>query len=231
LTLITLYQNLGTILDYCRLFLSYSSSYSYKDELKVFAFLLPMEEIFENFLYGFMDKHLRNVSGITHIEYQKSDLYLAQLYENGELVRPNIFNLKQDICFNYFDREIIIDAKYKRLDTESKGSFGDAKKYGVSQSDLYQSVAYAIRRRCNTLFLVYPHSLAGQRKREDSDLSITFRIHDAFSRSDIDVGIVKIPIIHQSFPSYETGLSFEDNYAQTVADLKKYLSMSVINQK
>ena len=223
-----LYQNLGTVLDYCRLFLSNSSSYTYKDELKVFAFLLPMEEIFEGFLYGFMDKHLRDAPGVANLEYQKSDLYLAQLFEDGELVRPNLFNLKHDICFDYLDQKIIIDAKYKRLDTKSKGSYANEKKYGVSQSDLYQSVAYAIRRRCNNLFLVYPNSLAGQRKSEGSDPSVTFRIHDEFSHSDIDVGIVKIPIIHQSFPSYETGLSLENNYSQTVAVLKEYLSSSIL---
>jgi len=223
-----LYQNLGTVLDYCRLFLSHSSSYSYKDELKVFVFLLPMEEIFEGFLYGFMDKHLCDVPGVAHIEYQKSDLYLAQRFDNGELVDPNVFNLKYDICFDYFDRKIIIDAKYKRLDAKSTSPYEDAKKYGVSQSDLYQAVAYAIRQKCNTLFLVYPHSLAGQFKSKNPDPTVTFRILDEFSASAIDVGIVKTPIIHQSFPDYETHLSLEDNYAQTVALLKEYLSMSVL---
>ena len=44
-----------TVRDYCQLFLSNSISFDYKNNLKLFAFLLPMEYVFEDFIFGFIE--------------------------------------------------------------------------------------------------------------------------------------------------------------------------------
>ena len=51
-----------TVRDYCQLFLSNSVSFNYKNDLKLFAFLLPMDYVFEDFIYGFIDNELDKVS-------------------------------------------------------------------------------------------------------------------------------------------------------------------------
>ena len=49
-----MFSEFETVRDYCNLFLSNSISFDYKNELKLFAFLLPMEYVFEDFIYGFV---------------------------------------------------------------------------------------------------------------------------------------------------------------------------------
>ena len=57
--------------DYCQLFLSNCVSFDYKNDLKLFAFLLPMEYVFEDFISGFLKHHFGKVF---KIESQKSEL-------------------------------------------------------------------------------------------------------------------------------------------------------------
>lgn len=60
--------------DYCLLFLTNCISFDYKNDLKLFAFLLPMEYVFEDFIFGFIDKEIERVTA----KAQRSDTYLAE---------------------------------------------------------------------------------------------------------------------------------------------------------
>ena len=206
-----LYKDLFVVLDYCRLFLANSITFSYKDRFQVFAFLLPMESVFEDFLYGFIEKHLNGLPGFSKLTSQKSDLYLAGLYENDRKIKDNVFNLKHDIYFEYQQEKIVVDAKYKITYTKNPG---DNFKHGVSQTDLYQAVTYAVRRNARKVFLIYPQTI-GAKEGNQSEKAIRYVVHDSIAGLDIDIHIATIPIIHDQFPNMNYKLTLENNFRQT----------------
>ena len=106
------YYELNIVLDYCKLFLSNSIAYSYKEEFEVFAFLLPMEKIFEEFVVGFLSENRKDLD----IQAQKKDRYLVE--KQGS----SLFQLKPDILIRYNSNptnNIIVDTKYKLLDPDA----------------------------------------------------------------------------------------------------------------
>lgn len=208
-----LYKDLFVVLDYCRLFLANSVTFSYKDQFQVFAFLLPMESVFEDFLFGFLEKHLNGLPGFRKLTSQKSDLYLAGLFENDRLQNDKVFNLKHDIYFEYQKDKIVVDAKYKIAYSSTK-NFEDDYKHGVSQSDLYQAVTYAVRRNVKQVFLIYPQTI-GAKERNESEKAIRYVVHDSIAGLDIDIHIVRVPIIHDQFPNINYKQTLENNFKQT----------------
>ena len=211
-----LYEDMQTVLDYCKLFLANSLTFSYKNQFRVFAFLLPMEYVFEDFIFGFMEKHLKDIQGIENLRFQKSDLYLAKLHEN------NVFNLQHDIYFEYYGKKIIADTKYKIIYSPKKSSKYKDYKHGVSQSDLYQVVSYSIRRKAKDIFLIYPQTLIEQ-KGGIRDETITFKITDEFAETNINVNVVKVPVIYNNFPEIDQTQSLQRNFAPTERTLKDKL--------
>ena len=131
-----------TVRDYCYLFLNHSISFNYKNNLKLFAFLLPMESIFEDFVFGFIGKEIKGITAKSQI----SSVYLDE---------ENAFTLKPDIHLQIGSREILADTKYKILYSEET----DPKK-GISQSDLYQMISYAIRFKIKEIILFYPNTIS-----------------------------------------------------------------------
>ena len=131
------------------MFLGNSSISKTNNENKLnFCFLVPMELIFEDFVYNFIKMKLsKNFKEITK---QKSSLYLGDLYINDNFV-SGAFNLKQDIFIMDLEDNIsILDTKYKMLDSRQHP------KFNISQGDMYQMVSYAIKSGCKNLVLVYP---------------------------------------------------------------------------
>lgn len=183
------YKELNAVLDYCKLFLSNSMVYSYKDEFEVFAFLLPMEKIFEDFVVGFLEENRKELD----IQAQKQDRYLALKNDSG------VFQLKPDIFVKNNEspaNNLIIDIKYKILNPNTD----DAKK-GVSQADMYQVISYAIRYEVSNIILLYPSSISDP---EDSDnvksagsSLACFVVRDELSNNekDIHIKVHKFPMI------------------------------------
>ena len=130
-----------TVRDYCVLFLENSVSFNYKNDLKLFAFLLPMEYVFEDFIFGFINKEIEHVTA----KGQGKGLYLDE---------EQSFGIKPDLILKLADRKVIADTKYKMVYAESN----DAKK-GISQNDLYQMIGYAIRYNCQEIKLFYPNTI------------------------------------------------------------------------
>ncbi len=213
-----LYDDMHTILDYCKLFLANSITFSYKNQFRVFAFLLPMEYVFEDFLFGFMEKHLKDLPGIQKLKSQKSDLYLARLYENGDLIKDKVFNLQHDIYFEYYGKKIISDAKYKITYASGKNQKEQLYKHGVSQNDLYQVASYGIRRNATDILLIYPQILSAHSE-ESEGKKVKFSVYDELAEKDIDIHIVKVPIIHHAFPDIDPKKNLQKNFAETEAKL------------
>ena len=117
------------ILLWCKVFLGQKAFSPYVGSDKAIAFLFPMEKLFESFVSFWLKKCVKDFE----VKTQESRKYLLQ-DEN----KNNIFCLKPDIVMRGKDRIIIVDTKWKIPDS----SF-DEKKYGISQSDLYQMWAYA----------------------------------------------------------------------------------------
>ena len=137
-----MFKDFETVRDYCVLFLENSVSFNYKNDLKLFAFLLPMEYVFEDFIYGFIDKELEYVKAKSQTKYA--------------LDEEKHFGLKPDLLLSIKDRSIIADTKYKMVYADSLDN-----KKGISQNDLYQMVAYAIRFKVTDIKLFYPNTVNG----------------------------------------------------------------------
>jgi 5-methylcytosine-specific restriction enzyme subunit McrC len=100
-----------------------------------------MEYIFEDFIFGFLSDHWPSLD----IRGQSTD-YLA--LNHGS----KVFQIRNDI---YIPDKLIIDTKYKIR------SNSDGLKSGVSHTDLYQMVSYAIGRKCSNVLLLYPAPING----------------------------------------------------------------------
>lgn len=198
-----LYEELLPILDYCRLFLTNSTVLRYKNELEVFAFLLPMEVIFEDFVAGFLKRHFND--HLKTIKTQKSDKYLAT-----NNLDEKIFQIRHDIFIERFKKTpIIIDTKYKRLKRKDK-------KNGVSQSDMYQMVSYAIRRGCTDVKLIYPTDLGSSNNEK-----IIYKVKDELAENQIiEIEIYEIPIIQNNF-ELQSNLNLEQQFEILKNELEK----------
>jgi len=171
-----IFSEFETVRDYCSLFLNHSVSFNYKNELKLFAFLLPMEYVFEDFIFGFIDKEIDGVEAIS----QSGSTYLDE---------GKSFSLRPDLLLEIGSRKVIADTKYKIIYSDEKDP-----KNGISQSDLYQMVAYAIRFEVSDIILFYPETFA--QYQEDC---FEIEIMDELANGEkIDIRSYQLPIINRS---------------------------------
>jgi len=169
-----------TVRDYCVLFLENSISFHYKNSLKLFAFLLPMEYVFEDFIYGFIDKEIEGVNP----KGQVSGTYLDEAKN---------FGLKPDLILDLGSKKIIADTKYKLVYNDET----DPKK-GISQSDLYQMLAYAVRFGIQEIKLFYPNSVTS----EFQPKVATIHIKDALAKEkQINITAYQLPIVDKTITS------------------------------
>lgn len=177
-----MYSEFETIRDYCTLFLSNSISIDYKDDLKLFAFLLPMEYLFEDFVFGFINKELKEIN----VKSQISSTHLDE---------GKIFGLKPDLCITTPTKNFIADTKYKIAYSNNNDP-----QNGISQSDLYQMVAYAIRFEIQDIVLLYPSML---KSKENGMSSIQIKDKLALDK-EIDISAHQLPIINYDLFSAES---------------------------
>ena len=205
-----MFSNFETIRDYCVLFLDNSVSFNYKNDLKLFAFLLPMEYVFEDFIFGFIDKEI----DVIKAKNQDTSKYLA---ENKK------FQLKPDLILEFDDRKLIGDTKYKIVYDDEK----DPKK-GISQSDLYQMVAYAIRFNVKEIVLFYPNTINNQTP-NNSELSI---IDELANNEEIQIKSFQLPIINFALfdNDYKSEHSLKLDFEKTKEELIKAIKLSLIKK-
>ncbi|MGQ7855797.1 McrC family protein [Pedobacter sp. WC2501] len=163
------------ILDLCKLYLSNQVIDMDSDESENFCFLVPMEYVFEDFVYGFMNDKFPRLNLVTQ---SKSFLALNNLKE--------VFQIRNDI---YIKEQLIIDTKYKIRNNENDF------KAGVNQSDLYQMISYALRRNCYDVLLLYPF-IAGKLNN-----NAEFKIPSAMLSEDINIYVKNLDI---SFDDYDS---------------------------
>ncbi len=132
----SLYGEHGHILELCRMFMSNLVIDMQNEQSKNFCFLLPMEYIFEDFIFGFISEKFPELNIVS----QSSD-YLAR--REGK----KVFQIRNDM---YIKDRLIIDTKYKKRDSPNDP------KAGVSQNDIYQMIGYAISRNCKNVLMIYP---------------------------------------------------------------------------
>lgn len=192
-----------TVRDYCYLFLNNCISFNYKNELKLFAFLLPMEYVFEDFIFGFIDKELVNISA----RAQRSDIYLDE---------SKIFNLKPDLWLKTPHKSIIVDTKYKIVYSDEK----DPKK-GISQSDLYQMITYAIRFEIDEIILFYPNTV-----KVNQDKVSELKVMDTLANNrEILITAYQLPIINIQMLNEElnTDADLSELFQETKSELKEHI--------
>ncbi|MDM8515896.1 hypothetical protein QUF76_06820 [Desulfobacterales bacterium HSG16] len=184
-----------TVRDFCYLFLNNSISFDYKNELKLFAFLLPMEYVFEDFIFGFIDKEIEGVEATA----QKKSEYLD--------IAGN-FSLRPDLVLEVDSRTIIADTKYKIIYCDEKDP-----KNGISQSDLYQMLAYAVRFKANEIVLFYPDTIKNYQEKE-FEITIRDELADGV---DVNIKSFQLPIINRSMfdPSMAGEMDTTDSFDYT----------------
>lgn len=196
-----------TVRDYCYLFLRNSISIEYKNELKLFAFLLPMEYVFEDFIFGFIDKEIPEVIA----KAQKSFIHLDQ---------NEFFLLKPDLYLEIGSRKIIADTKYKIVYRDEYDF-----KNGILEKDLYQMVAYAIRFKINEIKLFYPATIIDHQVNE-SEIIIKDELADGIK---INIKSFQLPIMNidlinqQNVEEKELSKIFYDTKMKLIDRLKHIL--------
>lgn len=194
-----LFSHFETVRDYCSLFLENSISFNYKNELKLFAFLLPMEYVFEDFIYGFIDREIEGVNP----KGQVSGVYLDE---------DKTFSLKPDLILDLGFKKVIADTKYKLVYSNDLDP-----KCGISQSDLYQMISYAIRFSINEVKLLYPTNMANTLL---GDFNI--KIKDTFADGkEIEVSAYQLPVIDVNLTSIK--IKSNQNFIESFVDLKNVL--------
>ena len=107
------------------------------------ALLFPMNILFEQYI----TKRAQQAVGQEIVRKQQS---------KHHALKNQLFQLRPDLVFEYGDQPIILDTKWKQLDRT------DPKRLGVSQSDIYQMLAYGhsytTAQQKPRLVLLYPHN-------------------------------------------------------------------------
>jgi 5-methylcytosine-specific restriction enzyme subunit McrC len=161
-------DNMKTILDYCKMFLSGMSIKADDHDLEIFTFLIPAEKLFEDFLFGFIKDEFQHGYGIKAIQSQGDKFGnqrpLATEKDTEGLKINDSFRLKPDIYISRDSGDIILDTKYKVIYTKDEALEFDRKKSGVSISDIYQMLAYTVKLNVQTCHLLYPRTLGIESK-------------------------------------------------------------------
>ncbi len=130
------------ILEICIYFLENQVASMGKEPHQNFAWLLPMERVYERFIFGFLEKHFPQLK----IQWQSS-AYLATSFATQQpalRVQPDMY---------LPDVPKILDAKYKLLPKANA-----AQNPHILPEDVYQMLAYCIAKQCREACLLYPAS-------------------------------------------------------------------------
>ena len=208
-----LYEEYEIVLDYCKMFISNSVVSAYNEEISVFSFLLNMEDLYEDFLFGFIKKHnaILEVKNVV-----KKEDHLAKEKISKEI----FFGVKTDYLITMNDEnesQIIADAKYKHIykykEVESN------KNYGISNSDVFQMISYSYRMGVNDIILMYPTFF----NQLDNSIQHEFNILDHNDEPRIDLKAVSLNIINKNMNDFKSNKSIGDLFKDTEEKLIEQL--------
>jgi 5-methylcytosine-specific restriction enzyme subunit McrC len=164
-----LHEDQVNILHMCRFFLANGKLKVPEDWANSFSFLVPMERVFEEFIAGFIERH-----------FPRLQPQIQSVYELATTGGKRISSLKMDIWLP--GSSVILDTKYKCLDA------GSALTGGIEHSDLYQMIAYAVRRKSTEVHLIYPQTRPGTG-------SFSFEVADALAAKTITMHVHQVPVM------------------------------------
>lgn len=144
-----LFEEYKIVLDSCKMFLE-CLIIDIKDKSQsTFSFLVKMDWLYQQFLFGFINKN-KNFFSLEKVEASKD--YIGRLKGTTK----EYFNIELDYLFRFKNgRKLIGDAKYKRLFNVNESEKG-LSKYNIDRADLYQMIAYSFRKGINDIILLYP---------------------------------------------------------------------------
>lgn len=103
------------------------------------ALLFPMESVFESYIAQQMKKTM--IPAGWNVSTQDKGYYL--------FTEPRKqFSLRPDIVMKKNEKVLVLDTKWKNLDTSQN--------YGIAQSDMYQIYAYSKKYQAQDVWLLYP---------------------------------------------------------------------------
>ena len=112
-----------------------------------FSLLFEMNTLFEQYVGRMMRRALAD-SGLS-VHLQGGRLFCLESVDDGR----RLFQTKPDILIKEGERVVhVLDTKWKRLTPQDLDP-----KQGVSQTDVYQMMAYGQLYECDALTLLYPH--------------------------------------------------------------------------
>ncbi|HHV26899.1 MAG TPA: hypothetical protein GXX63_06860 [Tissierellia bacterium] len=159
------------VFNLAKLFYYNSSPNLNKGDELTFSFLVPLNKLFEKYLYEILNRSVKDYN----IEHEGPVSYLARLNdEKFAKLKPDI-TIIQDENVKY-----IIDAKYKEV-------LKIDNKLQISQSDIYQMLAYSVNYKCNNIALVYPKFLEDK----NEDVLVSEIIIDNYGKQ-VKIKILKI---------------------------------------
>lgn len=149
----------------------------YKGDESTFTFLVKVNDLFEEYVYKKLKNGIENTSNkeVYHHQPQK---YLTKDQKDGAfLLKPDITVIENTQI------KSILDAKYKKLFKEEVIT--------VSQDDIYQMLAYAVRYNCNNIYLVYPKFLDFEYNNEENYIK-TYTIKNGENQINIHVFLFEL---------------------------------------
>lgn len=134
------------IRPWCELVLGEHMPLAVQGEARGISLLFPMERLFEQHVAAMMKRAL--TPGAT-LRTQAKNRWLARHKDT------DLFLLKPDMAIAHYDRQWVLDTKWKRLNSIKHDG-----KYDIDQGDFYQMLAYGMRYMdgIGDMVLVYPRS-------------------------------------------------------------------------
>jgi len=129
---------------WCELVLGQQMPLAIQGASQGISLLFPMEKLFEQHVAKLLRRKLLNGA---QLRTQAASEYLCKQDDKG------IFQLKPDLLLTAGANTWVLDTKWKRLNEHDRDD-----KYGLSQGDFYQMLAYALsyRKGEGQLVLIYP---------------------------------------------------------------------------
>lgn len=184
-------EYLMPVIEKCFLFINNFSIDLTTGKTDYGAIIFDMNELFEEFIANFIIKYKKDLG--------LGDHDIKAQHRLGYLDTTETIRLKPDIviCSNGCNRkerkiEVIIDTKYKLLNPD--------KKFGVSNEDIYQMLAYALGGKCSKIILLYPRP---ENYKEDRKPPLKIHLHSNEKCSDelpreIEIFIRTVNIMHEN---------------------------------
>ena len=141
-----------SLLALAKLFLrrDWQATHHRPDSAEGITLLFPMNDLFESYVAAQLRRALSD-SGM-EVAAQGGRLSCLGEWRAGEKCRGDIFQTRPDILLKRDGQTIaVIDTKWKVLADDATD-----RKRGVSQSDVYQMMAYSRIYNCRNLMLLYP---------------------------------------------------------------------------